>query len=713
MADQIYKVRDPQGNIREISGPAGASDDEVIAQAQKLFAAPEQPRQNVQAEVPAWGQESPRLYQAALAARRYGAPVLEAGGAIGGGLLGAPAGPAGVIGGSAGGYAAAKEAERLADLALGTAPAETPGAAARRQLGNLAEGAMYEMGGQLVGKGLQGGLNLAGKGYDWMQRLLASPQQRAANMLRAALESAPAARNMLTQPGAADQTAQQMLARVNPLTGQVEVQAPVLQGVIEKATKVTPQAGTYAATLSDAQRAAHLSALADIAGGATATEARAGRVAAKEALTEPYKQGVNVELGAANIAGEKVPLLERQIQQYADITGQKVEDVRRMVAAQARAPEVAGKIPLGPDGMPRIAGRYGYVGDLAAKADEVATQAAKDSLLYGEARRFSEAQLDSLLKSGLAPLQSNKIVAALKAKLADPTSGVPGNAPMETALQRVISDVEKWTDPATGVINAHALDSIRKSLNATIDTLLPSSTPQANKELAAATLSHIKPLFVDAIEKAGGTQYGKLLEWYSQGMQDIARTKLGAQLMDLYKTSPNDFVRVVRGEAPDVVEKTLGRGKFDINTELPPDTVTKLKSIAAQLLTNKAASEQASAMPEAVNRLIVDNAARWQLPWGLSSGVALANAAVRALNRKLGSETMAVIAEAAKTGESLEQLLTRFPRAKRGKVASALLDPLAGTAQRLTGPMTIAGKATIENWLSPSGPQPNTLGAQQ
>ena len=38
MADQIYKVQDPQGNIREISGPAGASDAEVIAQAQELFA---------------------------------------------------------------------------------------------------------------------------------------------------------------------------------------------------------------------------------------------------------------------------------------------------------------------------------------------------------------------------------------------------------------------------------------------------------------------------------------------------------------------------------------------------------------------------------------------------------------------------------------------------------------------------------------------------
>jgi len=36
----IYKVKDPQGNIREISGPDGASDAEIIAQAQKLLSTP-------------------------------------------------------------------------------------------------------------------------------------------------------------------------------------------------------------------------------------------------------------------------------------------------------------------------------------------------------------------------------------------------------------------------------------------------------------------------------------------------------------------------------------------------------------------------------------------------------------------------------------------------------------------------------------------------
>ena len=39
MATQIYKVRDPSGAIREIEGPSGATDDQVIAKAKELFAA--------------------------------------------------------------------------------------------------------------------------------------------------------------------------------------------------------------------------------------------------------------------------------------------------------------------------------------------------------------------------------------------------------------------------------------------------------------------------------------------------------------------------------------------------------------------------------------------------------------------------------------------------------------------------------------------------
>lgn len=68
MADQIYKIRDPQGNIREIRGPEGASDEEVIAQAQKLFAAPAQSQIHKPSDVS--GIPGPRQEAGALA--RFG-----------------------------------------------------------------------------------------------------------------------------------------------------------------------------------------------------------------------------------------------------------------------------------------------------------------------------------------------------------------------------------------------------------------------------------------------------------------------------------------------------------------------------------------------------------------------------------------------------------------------------------------------------------------
>lgn len=68
MADQIYKVRDPQGNIREIRGPSGASDDEVIAQAQKLFAAPTPVAPQQKSEIPGPRQEVGPLTQFGRAA---------------------------------------------------------------------------------------------------------------------------------------------------------------------------------------------------------------------------------------------------------------------------------------------------------------------------------------------------------------------------------------------------------------------------------------------------------------------------------------------------------------------------------------------------------------------------------------------------------------------------------------------------------------------
>ena len=81
-------------------------------------------------------------------------PVAEAVGAGLGGLVGTGVGPAGTVAGASLGYAGVKGLENIIDQYTGAAQPETLGQAAARTARDVATGATYEMGGQLLGRGL-------------------------------------------------------------------------------------------------------------------------------------------------------------------------------------------------------------------------------------------------------------------------------------------------------------------------------------------------------------------------------------------------------------------------------------------------------------------------------------------------------------------------------------------------------------------------------
>lgn len=95
-------------------------------------------------------------------------------GALGGGILGTPAGPAGNIGGAGLGYAGGKElAGILKNKFLGDeAESVNPLDQVKRVGGNVAEGAAFEMGGQIIGKGIGKGLEAGGKAVDYVGKQL-------------------------------------------------------------------------------------------------------------------------------------------------------------------------------------------------------------------------------------------------------------------------------------------------------------------------------------------------------------------------------------------------------------------------------------------------------------------------------------------------------------------------------------------------------------
>lgn len=223
-------------------------------------AAEPETRANVGAEVPAWGKENPRLYEGLVKARQVAGPTIEMLGGVGGGVLGAGAGAiasptvvinpvTGGVAGSAMGYATAKELLNKADVALGLAKPETGGQAMNRAVGNVAEGAAFEVGGQVAGKAINklvdAGTAVMGKVADINQL----PKQLAAKIARKSFETpenVAAGRNALQEAVKAGEnvTAQQALAQGN-------VMAPGAQAVIQKTISRTSPAVQEAKALAD------------------------------------------------------------------------------------------------------------------------------------------------------------------------------------------------------------------------------------------------------------------------------------------------------------------------------------------------------------------------------------------------------------------------------------------------------------------------------
>ena len=113
-----------------------------------------QPQQQY-SEVPQWAQDNPALYGVAGATRDVLSPLLEFGGLVGGGIVGAGVGggvnPVTGVGGAGLGYAGGKELTKFMDIQLGNRPDDESFVDTAKETGsNIAEGSALEAGGQAI-----------------------------------------------------------------------------------------------------------------------------------------------------------------------------------------------------------------------------------------------------------------------------------------------------------------------------------------------------------------------------------------------------------------------------------------------------------------------------------------------------------------------------------------------------------------------------------
>lgn len=604
-----------------------------------------QPSMRADTGMPAERQPAPqlttgqRVYQAV---RPFAAPLLEAGGAIGGGLLGTPMGPAGVVGGAGLGYGIAKEGLELADVAMGVKAPRQGAAQVVEPVRNVLEGATFEAGGRVLGQGLG---YVAGKVADLRQ----IPQQKAAKIVKDALgPDFDQVTNALRAAQGKGVSAAQATAEIN---------SPTWQALIERATARDPR---FLRALEDTQGKESVNALARLAGGATAAEARG--------TVEQAKTNLNKVTG---------PMREASLKR-ADL------------------------------------GKY--------VADEAAVREANDlAILTGSGTKIDPAKFASqatgaeqaLRSVGVKPLESASLIRSISATSQNPAFA--GNDLISGAVKNVADDIAKWTGQG-GVIDAAALEAIRKnSVNAAIAQLRPGADATAQRNLAASVLAKIKPTIDDAIEAAGGTGWRDYLNTHAKGMSAIAEKKLAGKALELWKSNKDEFVRLVQNESPETVEKILGPGRYNIATELADSTLAVMQDQAKKRLTDIAVKEQVTAGQDALKQLLLDNMSKLRVPSYLSAVAATTNKALQILENKIGAKTMSTLTEGLKTPEGAAKLLETLPASERNRVIKLISDPsmLGQTSAKKAAEAIRTGTVTgAVNALAPERNNQNALNDQ-
>lgn len=673
---EALRIADSQGNVEDARALA------QIASSMKQQAP-------AQAPVPQTPSPPTSVQTMYRNVRNVVAPTVEMLGAAGGGLLGTPLGPMGMVGGAGLGYGIAKEALNLGDVYFGGQQPRQGAQVFTEPAQNVLEGATYEVGGRVVapyigsavqkvteaGRGLLTPLVKGVTESDIGKRMglpsieavkaFVKPQASAAEVKAASIASQALGQDLpkvlsIIKNAPEGASVAEITASLNN---------PTWQALVTNALERDPQFLRKVRLFGEEES---LKALSKLAGGTNAAEVRGVLETAKKnlnAMTTPQREAV---LDRANL-GKQVADYEATAGKLSAEAAAQVQKVKDLIAAGDTARAYA-RLDLIKRGLPVGASKYTFADELAEKAfNEWSNKAAQASLDLGQGARFNQQAANALRSVGIKPLEGNQLVRNISSIGNNPNFA--GNDLLQGAIKNVADDIAQWT-ASGGVIDARALDAIRKnSVNAAIARLRPGMDANAQRNLASSVLSDIRPALVDAIEQAGGKGYRQYLADYTKGMQTIAQRKLTGEAMRLYKTNPDEFVRLVQNESPEAVEKILGSGKYNIAVELADSTMGVLRDQANKRLTQLSVSEQSTEGQKALAELIKQNTALIRLPSFINVFAAAGNKAISEYEKALGVKTMKVLTEAMKTPQGAANLLDALPTSEKNRVTQLLTNP--------------------------------------
>lgn len=440
---------------------------------------------------------------------------------------------------------------RLGRVALRTTGGGTAGAATAALTGqDVTEGTMFGAGLPIVGSVLK---QLGGRVID----LTRMPAVKAGQIIRDALgKDVEAAKAAFASLSPDDQRlAQQVL-----IDAGIEPSKFFGVGKIV-AEQIDPDTPARILAQQAAEREARMAALS---GGETATAQRAASNVERRAVNEATGPARDAALARANIAGEAVPTVEAlatAARQRADeITASRI--VPRMRGLEDRSREQIDAAFQNPEFFTQ-GGPVNRVGEIAEGAGQRADDAIAAQIGLRDTARDMEDVVADLAAEGMTPLRVGPIVQQLRSMAGQP--GTRADDLQRGTLTGLADKLQSLGGPS-GVIDARDLYQIRKTgLNDIVDTLLSGRQPgSGTKERTASLLTSAREMIDDAVEGAGGVGWKDYLTRTRQGFEMVNRQDLTAKGAQLAKENPDEFIALMSGERPKIVEDIMGTGQFDI-----------------------------------------------------------------------------------------------------------------------------------------------------
>jgi len=447
--------------------------------------------------------------------------------------------------------------------------------------------------------------------------------------------------------------------------------------------------------MMEAQKNANLAMLLRESGGLNKESQLAVQQALKDAETRPIVAQGQVELNAANQAGNTMANLAPRMEQKQQSMVQALQDQGRTATEAAVQENLAhgGATQSGAlspsaypvQGQPRVPGRYT---ENIERVPEY--QAASGDLGIIKAQRqmerdFIDRQIGSLEAHGLKPLDISAVTGKIDKVLNSP--GLRMSDQTQTVLGGLRDKFREAEALGNGIPNAHDIYQIRKEgINEIVQQKLAGLDPKVSKKLVADLTTQLKPFIDNAIETAGGSGWKKYLDDYSTAMDKVNQVKLHGKLSDAYQNQPGVFEKLVMGNDPKTVGKIMGSTSPMSMAEAIPQTAQTLRSMGEAQIRNRTLAEHAQeGAPALSNMVTAEVTGGGRLPGMVSRETTWANAILDALHGRANEKTLKQVAATMRNPEATVKVLEAI-RAKNAPRQPSQIYQGAVTASMLPQP---------------------------